>query len=270
MGEKMKNAPVYFTIAQVRHNPVLRLGSYAPDIQDRMRKAGYPDFKKGIAMAFSLMPQIGNESQPQNPIVEQVERLMFFSADSTKGFIVEQNALSFYTTDYDTFETFADEFMKGVSIVHECVTLALTERIGLRYLDAIVPPNGEDGLSDYLAPGVLGISPRLPADVRVSHSFVETHMTHIQSSECAVLARTIIQAGRLGFPMDLQPMGVKIADRFQEINGVHAIVDTDASIEGRHAFDLDGIKNQLQKLRKGVGLAFDATVTPLAVAAWNS
>lgn len=40
MGEKMKNAPVYFAIAQARHNPVLRLGSYAADIQDRMRKVG--------------------------------------------------------------------------------------------------------------------------------------------------------------------------------------------------------------------------------------
>lgn len=267
MGEKMKNAPVYFTIAQVRHNPVLRLGSYAPDIQDRMRKAGYPDFKKGVAMAFSLMPQIGDASQSHNPVVEQVERLMFFSTDSTRGFIVEQNALSFHTTDYGTFETFADEFMKGLGIVHECVTLAHTERIGLRYLDAIVPPNGADGLPDYLAPGVLGLSTRLPDNVRVSHSFAETH---IQTAECAVLARTIIQAGQLGFPMDLQPIGVKIANRFQAINGVHAIVDTDASIEGRHAFDLDAIKSQLIMLREGVGLAFDAIVTPLAVTAWNS
>ena len=97
MGQKMKNAPVYFTIAQVRHNPVLRLGSYAPDIQDRMRKAGYPDFKKGIAMAFTLAPQLGDAPQPQPPVVEQVERLMFFSTDSTRGFIVEQNALLFHT-----------------------------------------------------------------------------------------------------------------------------------------------------------------------------
>lgn len=267
MGEKMKNAPVYFTVAQVRHNPVLRLGSYAPDIQDRMRKVGYPDFKKGVSIAFSLMPQIGDESQPHPPVVEQVERLMFFNTDGTRGFIVEQNAISFHTTDYDTFETFADELMKGLGIVHECMTLAHTERIGLRYLDAIVPPNGESGLTDYLAPGVLGLSSRLPDDVRVSHSFSETH---IQTAECAVLARTIIQTGQLGFPMDLQPIGVKIADRFQLINGVHAIVDTDASIEGRHAFDLDVIKSQLIILRKGAGLAFDAIVMPLAVAAWNS
>jgi len=267
MGQKMKNAPVYFTIAQVRHNPVLRLGYYAPDIQDRMRKAGYPDFKKGIAMAFTLAPQLGDAPQPQAPVAEQVERLMFFSTDSTKGFIVEQNALSFHTTEYETFESLADEFMRGLAIVHECVTLAHSERIGLRYLDVVVPPGGETGLAEYLAPGVLGLSSRLPEDVTVSHSFAETH---VQTAKCAVLARTIIQSGSLGFPMDLQPIGVKVADRFREINGVHAIVDTDASIEGRNPFNLELIKSQLQVLHDGVGIAFDATVTPIAVSAWNS
>ena len=144
MNGKMKNAPVYFTIAQVRHNPVLRLDAYAPDIQDRMRKAGFPDFKQGISIAFTLMSGVGGGSPPKAPEVQRVERLMFFNTESTKGFIVEQNALSFHTTEYDTFEKLADEFMKGLSIVHECVTLAHTERMGLRYLDAIVPPNGEE------------------------------------------------------------------------------------------------------------------------------
>ncbi len=267
MGEKMKNAPVYFTIAQVRHNPVLRIGAYADEIQDRMRKGGYPDFKKGVAMAFSLMTNIGEEQQAQPPVVEKVDRLMFFTSDSTRGFIVEQNAISFHTTEYDTFEIFTDEFLKGVGIVHECVTLAHTERIGLRYLDAIVPPNGEPGLSDYLVPGVLGLSSKLPEDVQVTHSFAETHF---RTSECAVLARTIIQAGPLGFPMDIQPIGVKIADRFQKINGVHAIVDTDASIDGRHTIDLETIKSQMKTLRGGIEMAFKAIVTPSALDVWKN
>lgn len=267
MGEKMKNAPVYFTIAQVRHNPVLRLGAYADEIQDQMRKFGYPDFRKRAAMAFSLMSQLGEGQQTQPPIVERVERLMFFNSDNTQGFIVEQNAISFQTTDYGTFETFADEFMKGVGIVHECVTLAHTERIGLRYLDAVVPPNGEEGLPDYLASGVLGLSSMLPENIQVTRSFAETHF---RMSECAVLARTIIQAGPLGFPMDIQPIGVKIAERFQKIIGVHAIVDTDASIEGRHTLNMDALKNQLKILRDGIGVAFKAIVTQSALDTWNS
>jgi len=267
MGEKLKNAPVYFVIAQARHNTVLRLGFYAADIQDRMRKAGYPDFQKAVSMAFNLMPQIGEEKHTQNqPRVEQVERLIFSSSDYSKGFIVEQNALSFQTTEYDTFETFADEFAKGLGIIHECVTLAHSERVGLRYLDAIVPSNGEAGLGDYLVPGVLGLGNNLPDSVEISHSFTETHIRTVDS---VVLARTIIQAGPLGFPMDLQPLGVKIAERFQSINGVHAIIDTDASIEGRHPFDVDAIQAQLKTLRHGVGLAFDAVVMPSAIAEWK-
>lgn len=267
MGEKMKNAPVYFTIAQIRHNPVLRLGAYTDEIQDRMRKVGYPDFKKGVAMAFSLMSQFGDEQQGQPPVIERVERLMFFNSDNTQGFIVEQNAISFHTTEYDTFDTFVDEFMRGVGIVHECVTLAHTERVGLRYLDAVVPPNGEEGLPDYLASGVLGLSSKLPEEVQVTHSFSETHF---RTSECAVLARTIIQAGPLGFPMDIQPIGVKIAERFQKIDGVHAIVDTDASIEGRHTMNLEALKSQLKTLRSGIDVAFNAIMTQSALDAWKS
>jgi uncharacterized protein (TIGR04255 family) len=70
--------------------------------------------------------------------------------------------------------------------------------------------------------------------------------------------------------MDLQPIGVKVADRFQKINGVHAIVDTDASIEGRQALSLDGIKSQLTTLRAGIDVAFNAVVMPDALKAWKS
>lgn len=267
MGEKMKNAPVYFTIAQVRHNPVLRLGAYADEIQDRMRKVGYPDFKKGVAMAFSLMSQEGDEQQGQPPVIERIDRLMFFNSDNTQGFVVEKNAISFHTTEYDTFDTFVDEFMRGVGIVHECITLAHTERIGLRYLDAVVPPNGEKGLPDYLTSGVLGIHSVLPKEIQVTNSMSSTHFI---TSECAVLARTFIQAGPLGFPLDIQPIGVKIADRFQKINGVHAIVDTDASIEERHMMNLEALKSQLKTLRNGIEIAFKATVTSSALSAWKN
>ena len=46
MGKKMKNAPVYFTVAQVRFNPVLNMEGYLPTIQERMRATNFPDFKR--------------------------------------------------------------------------------------------------------------------------------------------------------------------------------------------------------------------------------
>lgn len=265
MGQKLKSAPVYFTIAQVRHNPILLLGDYVPQIQEHMRKAGYPVYKKDVSVVVSLNQQNGDDLKALQPSVNQSERLMFFSADNTKGFIVQQDALSFYTTEYDIFEVFTTEFLNGLSILHQCVTLNYSDRLGLRYLDAIVPPNGEDGLADYLAPGVLGLSSRLSDDVQVLNSFAETH---ILAPGCEVLARTIIRAGKLGFPMDLQPIGVQLAERFMDIDGVHAIVDTDASISARASIDPVAIKTQLDTLRKGVGVAFKAIVTAKALDDW--
>ncbi|MDD2677357.1 MAG: TIGR04255 family protein [Methylacidiphilaceae bacterium] len=262
----MRNAPVYFAVTQARHNPVLRLEAYAADIQDRLRRAGYTDFKEETTLAFSGMPPLGGKGQISAPQIYQVKRLMFFSPDRTKSFIAEPSAISFHTTEYETFGSFVEEFLKCAGIVHECVQLAFTERIGLRYLDAVVPPNGEEGLPDYLVPGVLGLRGGLPKDVHASHSFSETR---IRTQECSVLARTLIQDGRLGFPMDLRSNGVTIADRFSRINGVHAIVDIDASIEERQVFDLGAIESRLQTLQKGVGLAFNAMVTPSALHAWD-
>jgi hypothetical protein len=38
MSAKMRSAPVYFTIAQVRFSPILTLDTYAPQIEERLRR----------------------------------------------------------------------------------------------------------------------------------------------------------------------------------------------------------------------------------------
>lgn len=267
MGKKMKHAPVYYTIAQVRHNPVLRLATYAPEIQDSMRKAGYPDYRPGKSLVINLMQQPTDGSlQPQGPVAETVERHTFLNRDGTRGFIVEQNALSFQTTDYDTFETFSKQFFAGLEIVHQCISLDYSERIGIRYLDAVVPAGGESELKDYLAPGVLGLAGRLPKDVPIGLSLSETHIP-VQGAN--LLSRTIIQNGPLGFPMDLAPQGLQVSQRFKEVSGVHAIIDTDASQEGREAFDLGRLRERLDMLHTKIRMAFDASVTEYALKMWE-
>ena len=266
MGKKMKHAPVYFAIAQVRHNPVLRMGDYVSQIQESMRLAGYPDFKRMVMMAFNFVAPAGAET-PQVPGPQQVERFTFANAQCTRGFIVENNALSMQATEYDTFKTFAGDFFKGLAVVHEAVKLDYVERVGLRYLDAVAPPDGEAGLPKFLKREVLGLAQSLGDDISVTQSFSETLF---QARAGRVLARTLIQNGPLGFPLDLQPMGVNIAPRFAGIKGVHAILDTDASHEERQSFDIAALRKRLSTLHDDVWTAFDATVTPYALKAWNS
>ena len=266
MGQKLSNAPVYFTIAQVRHNPILSVQEYLALIQENMRRQGYPDFKR-VPNLQILIPQIapGESGQASAPTAQQIERYLFSTLNGTRGFIVEPGAFSLQTTEYETYEAFAEEFFKGLKLVHEAVKLDYTERVGIRYLDAVVPPT-EKELGEYLVPGALGISSVLPDSVQVTQSFSQTD---ILTPAGTLIARTIIRNGPLGFPIDLQPLGLNVAERFSKIQGVHAILDTDAFCLGRDKFDVSALQSRLLALHDVIGTAFLATVTDRAKEAFR-
>ena len=263
MGQKLTQAPVYFTLAQVRFNPVFALDSYVPKIQDQLRRQGYPDTKKGMLTTFNL--NVGNPAEgaiPQVP-VSQTTRYTFSNINKTEGFILDQASLSFQTTEYDIFESFAEMFLMGLKIVHQAISLSYTDRIGLRYLDAIYPKIDEV-LSDYLSECVLGLYTRLNGSL--VHAFSETV---IKNDSERVVARTILQDGEIGFPPDLQPMELQVPERFRSLRGQHAILDTDGSREHRDGFDLNQIETHLSAVHSVVIEAFKAIVTERALEIWE-
>lgn len=259
----MKQAPVYFTIVQARFNAILALDSYVSKIQDQLRIQGFPDTQKGVLATFNLNVGTPSEASPSQVPVSQVTRYTFGNMDKTAGFILDQGSLSFQTTNYDTFESFSKTFLNGLRIVHEAVNLGYTDRVGVRYLDAVYPKEGED-LSEYLNEAVLGLYGRFEGDL--VHTFSETL---VRNGSVNVIARTIVQSGTIGFPPDLQPTGVMIAERFRVLNGQHAILDTDGSHDRRDTFDLRQIETHLSTVHSAVIKAFKATVTQRAVQAWE-
>lgn len=276
MGTKYANAPVYFTIGQVRHNALLSLKTYLPAIQERMRKAGYPDFKTATQMQFAFGVAVGSdEGGPFPPTIQQTEQYTFSNVEGTQGFILEPSSISFRSTSYDTFEVFYAELERGLEILSEAVGgLAYFERLGLRYLDAVVPREGED-LAQYLAQELWGVPASLKAlDINgfegrpfeYNHSFAESAARVPGIGQ--VVSRVVIQNSDFRFPPDLTPAPLKVAPRFQGLCE-HATVDIDASFEERRNYDSDEIKERFQHLHDLVGLFFNATVTEFARDTWR-
>ena len=265
MGTKMKAAPVYFAIAQVRFNPILSLEAYAPQIQERLRKEGFPDAQKGFLATINLNLNVAPSSEgspPQLPMA-QTSRYVFGNMERTSGFILDQGALSFQTTEYNVFETFLADFLKGLQAVNEAVSFSYTDRIGLRYLDAVFPKAGET-VRDYLSASILGLTEKI--DDTIVHSFSETL---VKRENVNVRSRVIIQDGEVGFPPDLQPLTLKLGERFRPLRGRHAIIDTDGWSESREAFSLDRIHEQLGLIHSGIDKTFRASVTENALKAWG-
>lgn len=261
MGQQLKNAPLYFTVAQVRYNPVLSLPSYISQIQEYFRKHNFPDFKRAVTMALNL--PLLQSPEAQQPTTQQIERYTFSNLENTKNFNLEQNALSFQTTKYVTFEQFASDLKDGLEIVNKVVGLSFVERIGIRYLDAVMPREGEN-LDHYLIPEVVGLCQKLSG--KTQYSFSET-LT--QCDDDSVLSRTVIQDGRLGFPPDIMPaMTLNVEERFRQFSGMHAVIDADAFCSERISFDLMEVMKKLDALHKRTSASFQATITEHARTVW--
>lgn len=262
MGQKMNNAPVYFTVAQVRFNPVLKLESYLSTIQDKMRVLRFSDYKRVNLQQIPASPA-PDEGDAASSALQSQTRYLFGNIAETTSFVLENNALALQTTDYDVFESFSDLFMKGLGIIHEALQLEFSARIGLRYFDAVIPEEGET-LEDYLIPEVSGLSHKL--DGQLSHAFSETVATNPAGK---LVSRVIIQEGQVGLPPAMQALAPKINTRFTQAQGWHAILDTDAFNEQREAFDLHKIELTMSGLHTEIRKSFDITVTPHAMNAWQ-
>lgn len=259
MGAKLKNPPVYFTVAQVRFNPILKLADFLPNIQEGFRQARYPDFTSNTAMAIKINVKDGQAT----PIPEPQERYVFANAVKTHGFILDQKSLTLQSTDYGDFETFSGEFLKGLARVHEVVELAFTERVGLRYLDQIVPLAGDD-LAKYLVPEAFGLRTILGGDP--VHSFCETQTVQ---HGIKLVSRALTLSSPMVFPPDLMPLGLEVAERFKAYTGVHAVLDTDGFFDGRENFSADAVSEHLNTIHTMIGRAFRAVATPYAFQKWD-
>ncbi len=264
MGKKMKNAPVYYAVAQVQFNPILNLDAYVPAIQAKMLEANFPDFKQEFVQQF-VFPFNGVEAvQGASPTVTHQARHLFGEEVAGRSlFLLQTNALSFQTTGYDTFETFSGTVLSGLKILRDALPLKYVERIGLRYLDAVQPSTVGKTLRDFLIPEVLGHA--LLGDGQLQHSISETITT---SSAGQLVSRVLIQHGNIGLPMELSGLTLVIAPRFTQHEGLHAIIDTDASITLREGFEISKVESWLATLHREIDKSFRATVTDDALTSW--
>jgi uncharacterized protein (TIGR04255 family) len=256
----MRLAPVFYTLAQVQFNPIARMSDYVGSIQERLRRSGFPDFRPENQLEI-LVRRV--EGLPPDIQQQQQMRWSFTNTQQTEGYLLFSSNLVFHTSDYITFEDFLAKTISGLELIHEIVELAYIERIGLRYLDAIVPSE-PDLLPQYLNSSLLGFSEAVTGNLK--HSFTET-VTEITNG--ALVTRAVISQGNLALPPDLFPLQLRLKPRFAEINGRHAVLDTDLSISGRSDFDINTVKAQLEKAHDLTTNIFKNSVTGHARNQWD-
>jgi uncharacterized protein (TIGR04255 family) len=261
----MSNAPVYYALAQAHFNPVAAMSKYVDQIQDRLRREGYPLFEpQQVTHLVVVGPDKVQQAEPQ--IMHSVSWLITRS-DRTAGFILAPSAITYHTTHYDTHNEFIPELLRGLAIVHEAATLDHVSRLGLRYLDAVLPRDGER-VEQYLVGGLHGVEFKAQPLYRLTESVFRTEIGPLVPIGTLV-ARVHRMTAPLGFPPDMQPSGLMINPKFEvKEPRAHAVIDTDHFGEGRMPIDMDKLGEQLLSLHATIKSVFRATTTDHARGAW--
>lgn len=267
MGESkvMSNAPVYYALVQVKFTAVKAMSKYIEDIQDALRLQGYPMYQENLVQQVRF--EIGQPSDPMLPNVENVTQWIMTNPDSTAGFILGIDSITFQTTDYKTHKEFIDEMMLGLSEVMKFAKPTFITRMGMRYLDAVLPAQDES-VEDYLCEGLHGVTLGLNKIQSTNEQIFETQIAPLIPNGI-IVTRIHKMHGHLSFPPDMIPTGVIVKERFRNTrNQWHCIIDTDHYTEGVVQPLLEGVNAQLISLYTVVRESFDSIVSPYALKKW--
>lgn len=256
----MSSAPLIYTLAQVKFNPIEQMVESVPQFQNLLRLNGYPDFRADSQVAWTLR-QLDKGKQELKS--QQNARWSFSNTQRMEGYLLSSDALTFHTTQYDSFADFSKKLIDGLGWLHETIGLSYIERIGLRYLNAIVPDNTKT-LIDYLHPSLLGFSSIIEATLK--HNFTEI-MAEVANG--TLVARAVIIEGGVAIPPDLAPLQLETQQKFSTLTGKTAMLDIDHFLNSRFDFDLQPVKDQLLKSNDAINNTFHAAITDHARDAWS-
>ncbi len=254
--EKLSKSPLVYVLAQVRIGAVLKMEDYVPQIQERLRKAGYPLYRQGDIREVHF--------GPEKTDLTRTNRWHFDAMDRNAGFLLQAGSIVYHSTAYDTSDAFFAALKVGLSIIHEVVDIDVVERLGLRYVDAFQADEGHE-FGEYFQPGIRGISlvelgavqPRF-----LVHFVVDTQI----GGKLVIRLSQNTESGPL--PPDLQPPDLAFTKHFAPDKKI-AVLDYDHFIESVGRFSVEEVIETFGNLHTATSGAFRKTVSEFALEVWN-
>ena len=265
---KLKHAPVFYVIAQVTHSPILKLDSLIPELQEHLRKEGFPGYRpeSQVSLQIDANPASPPETKVSHVVVTQH---IFSTRDGSASFVVGPDAFAFQTVEYETIDVFADTFARGLRAIQKVLAPDSFTRVGMRFLDAVVPREGA-APSEYIRKQFMGLQDTLSDDWTTAYTFSEAIQAR---GDQQTRARVLTRSSALAWPQDLAATAPRLPERFAAIAGVHTVIDSDASFTladgAAQEFEEKVILDRLLSLKADIRDTFKAVVTETALNDWK-
>jgi len=253
----LPKSPLIFVLGQVRIEPVLNMEAKIPAIQDSLRKNGFP--------RLSLREIEITKREPSGKTeVETRKQWEFIDKEKRTSVLIDTNFIVYQVAEYKVFEDFIARFKQILDLFNFHAEPALLQRIGLRYIDLIVPSSGRS-LGEYLSPSLRGFT--VQEDV-ARLAFRSESVT--QTNHHSRFVHRYSEANRgFGFPEDLHPVSLAF-ERNLNLDSPFGLLDMDHFCHLDEDFQVAGVVDHLWSLHEHHAKAFEASVTQTAMEEWRS
>ena len=257
----LQKSPLVLVLLQIAFQAVRDMASYIPKVQDRLRTQGFP--VDASVEVRQLTVQTGEPAhEARRP------RWEFRNMEENTNIIVDETAVVLQTTAYTTFEEFLRTFKLAMTTTDAIVGNIIVERIGLRYIDAIIPNSGEDWRK-YVNPRYHGFENEVSRPDRSVLAMQTVSDTGPQQRMIARLAQN--REGML-LPPDLASFSPKFPESVEraESGKLLTLLDLDHYREARQTLDVERLGNIAWELHNGLEIMFRDISTPHAMTVWGA
>ena len=252
---KLAHSPLVLALAQVKISPVLQMQEYVPGIQERLRRDGFPHFRENVVQEVRFGPEIKTSAR---------QRWVFSNKAQTETVVLASDFVALECSRYDVFEDFIGRLERLLETVRNEVEVALSDRIGLRYID-LVRPKADESLSDYLKPGLSGLPASEIGAERALHRFESIANTNVGQ-----LVLRVLQTNDGTFlPPGLDPSDLKFDVQIGE-GEILTILDIDHYSMQDRDFDPPDLIQEFWKLHDVADRVFRFAVTDHAMRRWEA
>jgi uncharacterized protein (TIGR04255 family) len=260
---KMNNAPIEYVIGVVRFPIVIDAKQFAGNVQNLIDD----DYPHGAELN---LPQIAVQIDENGVQVQQedVAVWQFQSTDRNWAVFVNKGLIGLHTRAYDTHEDFIARLLRVVKAAAsvEGRHLRFVEAIALRYLDLIVPLDGET-VEHYINPAVVATAVQLPG-----FESRESIQSFVLEQDGSRMRAQVARSPQAVVPPDLaSPLLQQNEWQIPRPERDFATIDVDHARTYPRGTELKGINIEadLFSLRQPVRDIFDRIATAHALEVWS-
>ena len=259
------SAPLVFVLAQVRFLP--NASATPEQLRDAIiKRVGlkFPTINQTNALNFEITLDAPAPS-PRRAVPLVIYDLVNSDVDAMVR--IQQGSLTYAVTSYVDSPQFRSEWLAITDALTD-VDVTSVMRLGLRYVDFIIPQPGRKPEEYVKTPWNLAGVPALPGALRGPD--LNVSMMDVAYPQGRLRLQFMRGVGVPSLPMDLQGM---LNPRQESSSVVHAecgVIDSDRWIDGNElSVDRATLNKLFTQMHTDVSAAFRAMITPLATEEWN-